>query len=30
LTGALVELLHTELKEDYPNLPVDKAQVFLY
>ena len=30
LTGALVELLHTELKKDYPNLPVDKAQVFLY
>ena len=28
LTGALVELLHTELKKDYPNLPVDKAQVF--
>ena len=30
LTGALVELLHTELKKDYPNLPVEKAQVFLY
>ena len=30
LTGALVELLHTELKEDYPNLPVEKAQVLLY
>ena len=30
LTGALVELLHIELKKDYPNLPVDKAQVFLY
>jgi NADH dehydrogenase len=30
LTGALVELLHTELKKDYPSLPVDKAQVFLY
>ena len=30
LTGALVELLHAELKKDYPNLPVDKAQVFLY
>ena len=30
LTGALVELLHAELKKDYPNLPVEKAQVFLY
>ena len=30
LTGALVELLHAELKKDYPNLPLDKAQVFLY
>ena len=30
LTGALVELLHTELKKDYPNLPVEKAQVLLY
>jgi NADH dehydrogenase len=30
LAGALVELLHTELKEDYPNLPVDNAQVLLY
>jgi NADH:ubiquinone reductase (H+-translocating) len=30
LAGALVELLRDELKEDYPNLPVDKAQVFLY
>ena len=30
LAGAMVELLHIELKEDYPNLPVDKAQVFLY
>ena len=27
LTGALVELLHNELKNDYPNLPVEKAQV---
>jgi NADH dehydrogenase len=24
------ELLHVELAEDYPNLPVDKAQVLLY
>ena len=30
LAGALVELLRAELKEDYPNLPVDKAQVLLY
>jgi NADH:quinone reductase (non-electrogenic) len=30
LAGALVELLRAELIEDYPNLPVDKAQVFLY
>jgi NADH:quinone reductase (non-electrogenic) len=30
LAGALVELLREELIEDYPNLPVDKAQVFLY
>jgi NADH:ubiquinone reductase (H+-translocating) len=30
LAGALVELLHTELKKDYPNLPVEQAQVFLY
>jgi NADH dehydrogenase len=30
LAGALVELLRAELKEDYPNLPVDDAQVFLY
>src|SRR5215475_6297441 len=30
LAGALVELLHAELKEDYPNVPVDKAQVLLY
>ena len=22
--------MHAELKEDYPNLPVDKAQVLLY
>jgi NADH:ubiquinone reductase (H+-translocating) len=30
LAGALVELLRAELKEDYPNLPIDDAQVFLY
>src|SRR5262245_3561979 len=30
LAGALAELLHAELKADYPNLPVDKAQVLLY
>ena len=30
LAGAVAELLSAELKEDYPNLPVDKAQVLLY
>ena len=30
LAGALAELLRAELLEDYPNLPVDKAQVLLY
>lgn len=30
LAGALVELLSAELKADYPNLPVDKAEVLLY
>src|SRR5215510_11692016 len=30
LAGALAELLHAELREDYSNLPVDKAQVLLY
>jgi NADH:ubiquinone reductase (H+-translocating) len=30
LAGALAELLHTELKEDYPNLPVNNARVLLY
>jgi NADH dehydrogenase len=30
LAGALVELLHAELTKDYPNLPVEKAQVLLY
>ncbi|XHR30069.1 MAG: NAD(P)/FAD-dependent oxidoreductase [Chthoniobacteraceae bacterium] len=29
-SGALAELLRSELKEDYPNLPVEKAQVILY
>jgi NADH:ubiquinone reductase (H+-translocating) len=28
--GALAELIHLELKKDYPNLPVEKAQVHLY
>src|SRR6516162_9461079 len=28
--GALADLLHTEMKEDYPNLPLDRAQVLLY
>jgi NADH dehydrogenase len=28
--GALADLLHTEMKQDYPNLPVDSAQVLLY
>jgi NADH:ubiquinone reductase (H+-translocating) len=28
--GALADLLHTQMKEDYPNLPVDRAQVLLY
>jgi len=30
IAGAVSELLHVELAEDYPNLPVDKAQVHLY
>jgi NADH:quinone reductase (non-electrogenic) len=30
LAGALSELLSTELKADYPNLPVEQAQVLLY
>src|SRR5262247_3528104 len=30
LAGALVELLRAEFKKDYPNLPVDDAQVLLY
>jgi NADH dehydrogenase len=28
--GALAELIHLELKNDYPNLPVEKAEVHLY
>jgi NADH dehydrogenase len=28
--GALADLLHTQMKEDYPNLPLDRAQVLLY
>lgn len=30
LAGALSELLHAELKQDYPNLPVEKARILLY
>jgi NADH dehydrogenase len=30
VSGALGDLLHSELKQDYPNLPVDLAQVLLY
>jgi NADH:quinone reductase (non-electrogenic) len=30
VSGALAELLHTEIRQDYPNLPIDSAQVFLY
>src|SRR5262245_1184355 len=30
LAGALVELLYAELRADYPNLPVENAQVLLY
>ena len=30
IAGAVSELLHVELAKDYPNLPVDKAQVLLY
>jgi NADH dehydrogenase len=30
VSGALADLLHSELKQDYPNLPVDLAQVLLY
>lgn len=28
--GAIAEMLHAELKEDYPNLPVEKGEVHLY
>src|SRR5208337_114536 len=30
VSGALAELLRTEIQQDYPNLPVDTAQVLLY
>jgi NADH:quinone reductase (non-electrogenic) len=30
ISGALAELLQAELNEDYPNLPVEKAEVHLY
>ena len=30
LAGAMSELLHTELADDYPNLPIDKARIILY
>lgn len=30
VSGALAELLHTEIQQDYPNLPIDTAQVILY
>ena len=30
LAGAMSELLHAELAEDYPNLPVDKVRIILY
>jgi NADH dehydrogenase len=30
ISGALADLLRTELKQDYPKLPVDTAQVLLY
>jgi NADH dehydrogenase len=28
--GAIAEMLHAELKEDYPNLPVERGEVHLY
>jgi NADH dehydrogenase len=28
--GALAELIHIDLKKDYPNLPVERAEVHLY
>jgi NADH:ubiquinone reductase (H+-translocating) len=30
VSGALADLVHSELKQDYPNLPVDTAQVIFY
>ncbi len=30
VSGALADLFHSDMKEDYPNLPVDRAQVLLY
>jgi NADH:ubiquinone reductase (H+-translocating) len=30
VSGALADLLHTEMKQDYPNLPLDRAHVLLY
>jgi len=30
LAGAMSELLHAELEEDYPNLPIDKVRIVLY
>jgi len=30
ISGAIAELLHNELKEDFPGLPVDEAEVHLY
>jgi len=30
VSGAAADLLHSELKQDYPGLPVDMAQVILY
>ena len=30
VSGALADLRHTEMKEEYPNLPVDRAHVLLY
>jgi NADH:ubiquinone reductase (H+-translocating) len=30
VAGAMAELLNTELRQDYPNLPLDKAEIHLY
>ncbi len=30
LAGAMSELLHTDLVQDFPNLPIDRARVLLY